>query len=78
LAGQAEITKADIRARRAAGTAASAPSQSVRCAGLDEDLLDQLLDEEPDPNPPEASRQRLFDSSERNDVQSAMGTEHAA
>ena len=49
--GRCEITKADIRAAARLALPHRRRRNPFDAPGLDEDFLDQLLDEEPDPNP---------------------------
>jgi magnesium chelatase subunit D len=50
--GRREITKSDIRAAARLALPHRRRRNPFDAPGLDEDLLDQLLDEEPDPDPP--------------------------
>jgi magnesium chelatase subunit D len=51
--GRREITKSDIRAAARLALPHRRRRNPFDAPGLDEDLLDQLLDEEPDPTPPD-------------------------
>ena len=53
--GRSEITKPDIRAAARLALPHRRRRNPFDAPGLDEDLLDRLLDEEPDPTPPEGS-----------------------
>ena len=53
--GRSEITKIDIRAAARLALPHRRRRNPFDAPGLDEDLLDQLLDDEPDPTPPEGS-----------------------
>jgi magnesium chelatase subunit D len=72
--GRREITKADIRAAARLALPHRRRRNPFDAPGLDEDFLDQLLDEEPDPNPPEGQPPKGSSTgSERNDVQGVNG-----
>ena len=53
--GRSEITKSDIRVAARLALPHRRRRNPFDAPGLDEDLLDQLLDDEPDPTPPEDS-----------------------
>jgi magnesium chelatase subunit D len=53
--GRSEITKSDIRAAARLALPHRRRRNPFDAPGLDEDLLDQLLEEEPDPTPPDDS-----------------------
>src|SRR5215212_7567929 len=53
--GRREITKSDIRAAARLALPHRRRRNPFDAPGLDEELLDRLLDEEPDPTPPEGS-----------------------
>jgi magnesium chelatase subunit D len=53
--GRKEITKPDIRAAARLALPHRRRRNPFDAPGLDEDLLDQLLDDEPDPTPPKGS-----------------------
>ena len=71
--GRSEITKPDIRAAARLALPHRRRRNPFDAPGLDEDLLDQLLDDEPDPTPPEGSPPKGPSTSSRNDN---MPTEH--
>jgi magnesium chelatase subunit D len=57
--GRCEITKADIRAAARLALPHRRRRNPFDAPGLDEDFLDQLLDDEPDPTPPEGDRPNM-------------------
>ena len=61
-----EITKPDIRAAARLALPHRRRRNPFDAPGLDEDLLDQLLDDEPDPTPPEGSPPKGPATSSRN------------
>jgi magnesium chelatase subunit D len=68
-----EITKPDIRAAARLALPHRRRRNPFDAPGLDEDLLDQLLDDEPDPTPPEGSPPKGPSTSSRNQE---MPTDH--
>jgi magnesium chelatase subunit D len=57
--GRCEITKADIRAAARLALPHRRRRNPFDAPGLDEDFLDQLLEDEPDPTPPEGDRPNM-------------------
>jgi magnesium chelatase subunit D len=71
--GRSEITKPDIRAAARLALPHRRRRNPFDAPGLDEDLLDQLLDDEPDPTPPEGGPPKDTSKGSRNQD---MPTEH--
>ncbi|HJY42990.1 MAG TPA: ATP-binding protein, partial [Propionibacteriaceae bacterium] len=77
--GRSEITKPDIRAAARLALPHRRRRNPFDAPGLDEDLLDQLLDDEPDPepNPPDGRPPNgQSTNSERSDGGSSTSSEH--